>query len=64
VSDDAVEIPVEVDLEHRRRMISRPTRRLGLNTLEAKGRQIEHTHERVDHSDGTLLADVLVDRLW
>jgi len=37
---------------------------LGLDALEAERPQIERDHERVDHSDGVLLADVLVDRLW
>jgi hypothetical protein len=32
---DAVEVPVEVDLEHRRRVISRATRCLGLDAVKA-----------------------------
>jgi hypothetical protein len=45
-------------------VISRAARCLGLDALKAEGGQIERAHERVDHSDGVLLADVLVDRLW
>ena len=61
---DAVEVPVEVDLEHRRRVIGRAARCLGLDALEAERRQIERAHKRIDHSDGVLPADVLVNRLW
>jgi hypothetical protein len=45
-------------------VIGRAARCLGLDALEAEGRQIERAHERIDHSDGVLLADILVDRLW
>ena len=58
-----VEVAVDVDLEHRRRVIARATGLFGDDAVEAERREIEHLDEGVDHPNRVLLADVVVDRV-
>jgi hypothetical protein len=58
-----VEIAVDVDLEHRCRMIARAARLFGDDAVEAERRKIEHIDEGVDHTHGIVLADVIVNHL-
>jgi len=46
---DAIEIAVEIDLQQRRGMISRPTRRFRNDALKPQRPQIQLVDEDVDH---------------
>ncbi len=57
-----VEIPVDVDLEHRCRMVARAAGLFWYDAVEAEPRQIERVDEGIDHANRVLLADVVVNR--
>ncbi len=56
-----VEIPVDVDLEDRCRMVARTAWFLRNDAVEAERREVEGVDERIDHPNGILLADVVVN---
>ena len=58
-----VEIAVDVELEQHRRMIGGPPRRLRHDAVEPKVRQSERVHKGVDHANGVILVDPVVQAL-
>jgi hypothetical protein len=60
---DPVQVAVEVDLEHRCRVIARPPRVRRIHPLEPKPRQVKLRHEGVDDAHRVLLRDILIDPL-
>ena len=44
-------------------MIGRPTRRLGHDAVEPELAQVNRIHEGVDHADGVVLVDPVVQAL-
>jgi len=59
-----VEIAVDIDLEHRCRMVARATRLFRNNAVKAKRSEVECVDEGIDHANRIFLADVVVNRLW
>jgi len=55
-----IEVAVEVDLEHQRRVIAAPPCALRLD-IEAERVQIQHVDERLDRAGRVVLVDVVVD---
>src|SRR5882762_2088399 len=55
-----VQIAVQIDLEHRCWVITRPTRGLRLHALKTQSRQIKLAHERVHDPHRILFRDVLL----
>src|SRR5207302_7063550 len=60
---DPVQVTVDVDLEHRRRVVARPARVRGIHPLEPKPRQVKLSHEGADDADRVFLGDILVNPL-
>src|SRR4029077_16227616 len=60
---DPVQVTVEVDLEHRRRVVTRSARVRGIHPVEPEPCQVELRYERVNDADRVLFRDVLVDPL-
>jgi len=60
---DAVEVPVDVDLEQHRRMVGRPTGARGLNSIEAELLEIQFLDEGFNHPDRVVISDVVVQAL-
>lgn len=58
-----VEIPVDVDLVDRRRMVARTACFLRIDAIEAEPRQVEGVDKGIDHTNRVLLADVVVNRI-
>jgi hypothetical protein len=58
---DPVEVAVQVDFEHRPRVIGGAARCLRLDSIEAEAPKIERLHESIDHSDRIFFGDVFVD---
>src|ERR1019366_2337505 len=58
-----IEVAVEVDLQHRRRVIGGPTGRRGLDAIKAKRRKIKLIDEDFDHPNRVVLGHVIVERL-
>jgi hypothetical protein len=56
---DAIEITVEIKLQHGRWMIGRSACCLGLHPRETKPGQIEFCDENIDHTNGVVLAYVI-----
>lgn len=61
---DAVQVPVDVDLQKRRRMVSRSACCLGFRTVEVERLQIQLVDEHVDDPDWVVLCDVIVQTFW
>ena len=57
------EIAVEIDLQQRRGMISRPTCRFRNDALKSQRQQIQFGYEGVDHSHWIVFRHVIVEEL-
>ncbi len=57
---NAVEIPVDVDLQENRRMVARPSGCCRHCALEAEIHQIKGVDESVDHANRIILADKIL----
>ena len=55
---DAIEVSVDVDLQQRRRMVGRPSRRLRLNAAETESSQIKLFDKDIDRPDRIVIAQV------
>ena len=55
-----IEVSIDVDLLQRRRMVSRPSCRLGLDAAKAKPRQIKLIDKDIDRPDRIVLAQIVV----
>src|SRR6185312_865349 len=55
-----IEVSIDVDLLQRRRMVSRPSCRLGLDAAKAKPRQIKLVDKDIDRPDRIVLAQIVV----
>jgi hypothetical protein len=56
---DAIEIAIEIDLQQRCRMISRPSRRFRRNTGKAHRRQVKFVDENIDDADRVLVRHII-----
>jgi hypothetical protein len=56
---NAIEVAVEIDLQHGRWVIGRPACRLGLHPGESQTVEIELFDENIDHSNRILLGYVI-----
>jgi hypothetical protein len=60
---DAIEIAVEIDLQQRRGMISRPTRHLGHDAGKPEARKVEFVEENFNDADGIVFRNVVVQAI-
>ena len=60
---DAIEIAVEIDLQQRRWMIGRPSRRFRHNARKAQRPQVEFVDEDIDHADWIIVRHIIVQAL-
>ncbi|MNQ60182.1 hypothetical protein D3C85_744530 [compost metagenome] len=60
---DAVEITVDVDLQHDCGVVSRSARFGGDSAFKTQGDQVEFIHEDIDNAHGIGVADVIVQAL-
>src|SRR5450755_846237 len=58
---DPVEIAVNVELEHRRRMVRRPAGRCRINAIEPEVAQIQRIHEHIDRANRIVLVDPIIE---
>ena len=56
---DAIEVPVDVDLEQRTRVIRRPATGLAIDCLEAQRAQVERFNEAIDHPHWVVFVDIV-----
>jgi hypothetical protein len=56
-----VEIAINVELQQAGRMIGRPAGRLGIDPAEPERREIELLDENIDHPNGIVLADPVIE---
>ena len=61
---DAVEIAVNIEFEHHRRMVTGPAGLQRGDVGEAQRLEIEPINEGVDRADRVVLAHVVVERRW
>src|SRR5512146_1963887 len=55
-----VEVPVDVNLQQCRRMVGRPSGRLGLDAAEPELGQVQFTDKDIDRSDRIVLAQIVL----
>ncbi len=60
---DAIEVSVDVDLQQRRRMVGRPSRRQRLDTAEAELSQVKLINEDIDRPDRIVIAQIVIQSL-
>src|SRR6267378_6116190 len=60
---DAIEVSVDVDLQQRRRMVGRPSRRQRLDTAEAELSQVKLINEDIDRPDRIVIAQIVIQPL-
>ncbi len=60
---DAIEIAVEIDLQQRRGMISRPTRRFRNDALKPQRPQIQLVDEDLEHPHSIVFRHIIVEEL-
>src|SRR5205807_5638448 len=54
---DTIEVSVDVDLQHRRRVVRRPSRRLRLDTAEPELSQVKLIDKDINHANRIILAN-------
>src|SRR5436305_1338863 len=59
-----IEVAVDVNLQQRRRMVSRPSCRLRLNTAKTQPGQIKLIDKNIDRPDRIILGQIVFQPLW
>src|SRR6266849_3573336 len=58
---DPVEIAVNVELEHRRRMVRRPARRCRIDAIEPEVEEFQRIDEHIDRANRVALVDPIIE---
>ena len=56
-----VEVAVNVELEHRRRMVRRPAGRCRIDAIEPEVAQFQRIHEHIDRANRIALVDPIIE---